>query len=344
MTLTVLRRLVASGAAVSLLAAGGAAWFALQADASVRPPEEWARLFPVKDRATSAVSAQSPAPMPEYMKVLWVQGEKPKPVNADAKPVEAPPPDPFQYRLVAPFKGAGPEDDYAQIQPLVPPGAQAFSIRVGDRVPDPAGDGKPLLPWRLEAVSLAGERSSSSSALFRNIDTDEEKTLTTEIYRIGVLAVLPGAETGGKTQGVGTRTAGVPPPDQPPRFLIDASDRAKGEIRIEVPEEEADFLGAHSDKEAGKISIVPYRDAEGNAAGFVIKGLSQDSRARDAGFKPEDRVIAVNGEKVDSTEQALGVGRRQYDGGTNLFVVKIVRAGKVMNFTFHAPKRKGGGK
>lgn len=341
MTLTVLRRLVAAGAVLALVGAGGAAWFALQAEASARPPDTWTKAFPAEKKGSADLANQGPGPNKEYLDVLWVQGEKPKKENPNEAKVEAPKVDPFQFRLLSIWATARREDGLAQIQPTAPPNAPALSVPVGLRVPDPAaGDGKALLPWKLEEIRLPTEKDPAM-AIFRNLDTDEERTLSAEPYKPGLQATLPGAEGERKIDGVMGGREGVPPPDQQARFIRISEDKAKGTAEYQTPDEEVWFLENHSDKEVSKISTVP---ATGSQGGFVIKGLAADSHAKAAGFKAEDRVISVNGERVASPEQAVSTGKRQYEGGTSTFVVKIDRAGKEMNFTFHAPKKKDGKK
>ena len=51
-------------------------------------------------------------------------------------------------------------------------------------------------------------------------------------------------------------------------------------------------------------------------------------------------MISVNGEKVNSTENAIAVGKRQHEAGTQSFKIEIERAGKVITKTYHAPKKK----
>ena len=150
-----------------------------------------------------------------------------------------------------------------------------------------------------------------------------------------------GAAAGGGA-GIGEeRPAGGPPEkDRPFRAVLKSRDAARGVVEWELPETEAEWIEFHAEDQASKISTVPAKDAEGRPDGFVLKAVAKDSRAAEYGFKAEDRVIAVNSERVNSTEQAVAVGKRQYEGGTSTFSVKVLRAGKEMNFTFHAPKKK----
>ena len=184
MTLTVLRRFVLACSSASLLASGGAAWYSTQPEASTRPREEWDRLFPVKSSGGPEAVGKGPGPQTEYVAAAgWVQGEKPK--KAEAAPVAAPPPDPFQYRLNGVIAGRSRLESYAQIQSTNPPGP-AFSIGVGEQVPaDPGGEKGKVREWRLDDVALSdGKRPAS--ATFHNLDTEEERVLTVEVaFEIG---------------------------------------------------------------------------------------------------------------------------------------------------------------
>lgn len=344
MTLTNLRRAVLAATVLSLAGAGGAAWFSLQAEASPRPQEEWPKLFPVKPSGASDVGPPGPGPLPEYLGPAgWPQGDKPVKVDPAARPVEKPP-DPFEkkYRLNGVFVGSSPVDSLAQLTAEGIP--LAFSLWVGERIPEAPGvRGSALTPWRLDEVHL-GSGSRPARVLFRHVDTGEEKTREVVVGAPPSLAPGPGSGGTADLGGVSVTIAGVPPKDQPPRAVLLRADRAKGEYEWEIPESEGDWFGAWGDEEASRIDVVPAKDAAGNPDGFVIKGLRPDSRAKHLGFQAEDRVISVNGERVSSTEDAISRGRRQYDSGTSTFTVVAVRSGKELKFTFHAPKKKGGGR
>ena len=333
MTLTLLRRLVLAGACASLLAAGGAAWYSTHAEAATRTKEEWDKLFPVKSPGGADAGQNTVRPITEYTAAAgWVQGEKPK---KDTGPVvKAPPPDPFQYRLVSALVGRTKLESCAQIQCTNPAGP-SFTLGVGEQVPaDPGGPGKEVREWRLNDLTSA-DAKNPARAVFTNLETGEERVLTVEIGALVSIFGSPDANAAGTTPGVTRGEAGKVSPDQKPRYIPLREDKVNGVFEYEIPDDEAAFLGDYGDREASKVDVLPDKD------GFIIKGMAPDSRARSMGFQKEDRVVSVNGEKVASTEQALGVGRRQYDGGTGTFVVKILRSGKEMNFTFHAPKKKG---
>ena len=338
MTLTLLRRLVLAGSGLSFLGAGAAAWFSLQSLPAARSQESWMEYFPVKKTGGGDGPEQRPAPVTEYLEVIkWPQGDKPV-VKVENTNLPPPKVDTLQYKLTGVFVGESPLDSLAQIQGSSPPGP-AFSLRVGEQVPaDPGAPLGPVLDWRLEGVKLGGAKIPAS-ALFRNLETGEERSLTAEISSGGAdLLTAAGSGRGGGTDIGKPSPEGRSDPNLKPRYipLPAETDAAKGNFAFEIPEEEAAFLQDYSAEEAKKVDVIASED------GLIIKGLAPDSRAKSMGLKVEDRVIAVNGEKVTGTDQALGVGRRQYDSGTSTFIIKVLRAGKEMNFTYKAPKKKGG--
>ncbi|MCK6482250.1 MAG: hypothetical protein HUU06_09940 [Planctomycetaceae bacterium] len=334
MTLTALRRLVMSGTLLSLGAAGGAAWFSFQAKASPRPAEEWPKLFPVKAGSGVDLGAKGPGPLPEYVEATkWPQGELPPKVDPAAAKVEAPKVDPFEskYRLNWVQVGALVEDCFAQLKIGA---GEAFSIGVGGRIPevpeDPKSDAMTL--WRLIGVSEGGG-GKPASASFRNLDTLEVKTLSAVLAPVKDFTkdMQGGNDIGGAEDSV------VGKPDRKRRLQVVPvkEDHEKGEYEYRIPEEDGVWLDAYSDEEAAKLGV------QGGPDGIVLKAVPVNSRAYDLGFRSEDRVISVNGEKVTSTEDALAKGRRQHAEGASTFEIRGIRKGKEVKYTFHAT-RKGG--
>jgi hypothetical protein len=347
MNLTTLRRLVLVGNIAAFGAAGAAAWHAFDSRPVPRDEKEWPKIFPVKPTATLDANNGLP-PQPEFIAAVnWSQGEKPKPVTPDEK-IDVPKVDPFKskYRLNCVFVAEQKQESYAQLA-LTASGSAGFSVRVGEKIPeDPADRGSPkCTPWRLEDVTAASaEGSGKSTARFLNVDTEEEIVLELVTGMPGGSFVGTKTPTGGgdARQWQTARADGRPDENQPSRVIRLRADKVKGEYEFEFPDEEWDWLGEYGEKEIGKFATVAYKDGSGNPDGFTLKSVPPGSRLADLGFKAEDRVISVNGEKVNTTEQAVSVGKRQYEGGKNTFALKFLRAGKEVNYTFHAKKKKSG--
>jgi hypothetical protein len=336
MTLTALRRVVMLGILLSLGAAGGAAWFSFQARASPRPAEEWPKLFPVKAGSGVDLGAKGPGPLPEYVEATkWPQGELPPKVDPAAAKVEAPKVDPFEskYRLNWVQVGARIEDCFAQLKIGA---GEAFSIGVGERIPevpeDP--DSEALTLWRLDGVAEGGA-GKPASATFLNVDSREKKTLSALLATGKDFTKGPVSRTeigGAKDAGIGD-----PDPKAPLRVIVMKEDPEKGEYEYRIPEEGGVWLAAYSDDEAAKVSV------QGGPDGITLKAVPVNSRAYDLGFRSEDRVLSVNGEKVTSTEDALAKGKRQQAEGASTFEIRGIRKGKEVKYTFHATKKGGDG-
>ena len=87
-----------------------------------------------------------------------------------------------------------------------------------------------------------------------------------------------------------------------------------------------------------EVGVSTYKARVGNYEGLKIDRVS--SRLSSFGFQPGDVVLSVNGEKVKSKSQAYSVGKRQYEGGTRLFVVQVLngRGTGVETRTITVPK------
>ncbi len=343
MTLTALRRIVLACDAAALLAAGACGWYALQATAA--EARDWQKLFPVKSSATSDIQDVGPGPKDEYTaSITWAQGEKPVEVKPDNKP--APPPvDPFKttYHLNGVFLGRSPFNSYVQ---LTAAGIdRAFSVGVGERIPvDPAPPpGSPLqfTLWRLNSVRAGGYDAAGQPlpclAVFKNMETLQEQTLD---MIAGNAVALDNPGDRNPIKPFLENPSGKRPKDQPMRAVFLRNDIAAGVVEIEVPDTEVEWLGDWGGEEAKLISAVESKDASGKSDGFTLKSIQPGSRAAEYGFKPEDKVISVNSQPVSSVADAVAKGKQQYESGANIFQVKALRAGKEVNFTFHAPPKK----
>ncbi len=254
--------------------------------------------------------------------------------------------DPFKsrYRLNGVFLGVSPFNSYAQLVLIEEKEPRGFSVGVGERIPvDPTTLQSPpqLTPWRLQAVR-AGSWDAKGQPLpcvatFQNVDTLAEQVLD----MIAGNAVTLDNPSEIKKEGIGHEDpSGKRPKDQPIRAVLIRADLAAGIMEWEVPEGEVAFLGDWGDDQAKMISTAASKDASGQPNGFTLKAVQPGSRAAEYGFKPEDKVISVNAQPVNSVEDAVSKGRSQYDNGTTIFQIKALRAGKEMNFTFHAPAPK----
>jgi hypothetical protein len=355
MNLGTLRRLVLLGNAVALAAAGWAAWDSLQEKPAPRDEKEWPRLFPVKKSESTDFASLGPGPRDGYAAaVSWPQGDKPVP-KAETTTVEEKRPDPFQttYKLAGLFFAEGPEvPPYNTFVLLNKAGAdRSFAVQVGTRIPEePTANlkNKVYTPWLLLGAELARDKEgpegrrvleSPTRAKFVNVETNEEQVLTLEPGEIPVLSNPAAAATGPE---IGTPAAdGRLPPGQAMTARRLKYDLVQGVVEWEVAEQEIEWLGDYSDAEAKSVATVESRGPDGKPDGFVLKSIKPGSRADQYGFKPEDKIIAVNEEKVTSTADAVSKGKAQYETGRTTFQIKALRAGKEMNFTFHAPKKKG---
>jgi len=346
MNLTALRRLVWAADAAALLAAGGAAWYAIGADAAPRDREEWVKLFPTR-KSDSSKLVNEPGPYEIYkLAATWDQGPKAVKVEATAGPVgPVAPPDPLQdVTLVSVVQST---DGMLHSSATLRKDKTTFSMRVGECIPlDPNEPKSARGPWRLDEVRAASydpatDRTTPSEALFHHVETLETALRKSESIS-GGSADLGGHAGAAAAAGDGpiehADADGVPRKDQAPVLRLVRADKEKGEYEYELPEREVNWLTHHAADEAKSIATTPVSEAEGG--GFRLKSVPASSRLAASGLKAEDRVIAVNGEKVASTEQAIAVGKKQYEGGTGTFTIKVERAGKVMNFTFHAPRKK----
>jgi hypothetical protein len=346
MNLATLRRVVWAVDAAAVLAAGGAAWFAVEGDATARDDKAWKDLFAVKRADASAELIHLPPKEEFSVAASWAQGDKPvKPVDTGPAP-PPPPPDPLQgvtLRSVS-LSSMGMLHCTASFQKDGFP----FTLFVGERIPvTPNDPDSPPGPWRMDAVRRIGPDTGpatgafAAEAVFHHLEDGREAVKSMDASTSASL--LPGSPDGGPGEDPIFRkrdAEGRPDRLQPPRMAQIRADAAAGVYEIEIPESEVEWLEAWSGEEAKNIAAVATRDEAGNPNGFQLKSVAKGSRLEAAGFKAEDRVISVNSEKVSTTEQAIAVGKRQYEAGSSTFAVKFVRGGREMSFTFHAPKKK----
>jgi hypothetical protein len=222
----------------------------------------------------------------------------------------------------------------------------SFTLHVGERILQSPNDSKsPPGPWRLDAVKCTSGDPSipgsafTAAAVFHHIEDGREAVKTMEAASESTLPP-PDGPPGDDSIFRRRDALGRPERNKPPRLALVRSDPATNTVEFVIPEEEVEWLEAWAGDEAKGVAAVPVKDENGNPDGFQIKSVAKGSRLEAAGFKAEDRVVSVNNEKVASTEQAIAVGKRQYDEGRSTFSVKAIRNGKEMNFTFHAPKKK----
>jgi hypothetical protein len=343
MTLTALRRVVMAANGLAILAAGAAAWFSLRAEPAAA--RDWPKIFPAKRTDAGTNEVTGPGPKDEYTASLsWPQG--PKPVPVDDTPKAPPPPvDLFKskYKLNGVFLGR--PDLAPSFAQLTAEGVdRPFSVKVGERIQqDPTAlQVDPVLtPWLLVDVREWDGRGPKSpcAADFLNIQTGDKQTLEMIAGNVVSLDNPPSKDI---PPFGSVDPSGKPPRGQQIRAKPVRLDPANGVLEWNIEDAEVDYLDAWGDDQAREISAVTSKDAEGRPDGFILKAVKPGSRAEAYGFKPEDKIISVNGEKVVSTENAVATGKKQYEGGAKTFQVKALRAGKEMNFTFHAPEKKKG--
>jgi hypothetical protein len=350
MNLTTLRRLAWVGNAAALAAAGAAGWFAWQTRPVARDEKEWPKAFPVKKGTPADLERAGPGARDLYTAAVdYPQGDKPPEKKPEAEKVEAPKVDPFKtkYRLNGVFASEKPYESYAQ---LLQTGLdRAFSVLVGERIlaePTAIQENPALTPWALHRVST-GTRdpqtgiATSATATFVNVDTGEEQTLEVSFQGPGTLQGKPDL-----TSKVNFRAdeEGKPPRNQTIRAIRgEKHNPAAGIYEWDIPEGETDFLLAWSEDEAKAVAAVPSKGPDGQPNGFTLKSVKPGSRAAEYGFQAEDRVISVNSVPVNSVENAVAVGKGQYEEGKASFQVKAIRKGKEVNLTFRAARKKEGG-
>jgi hypothetical protein len=342
MTLTALRRTVLAANVLAVLAAGAAGWFSLSAKPAAA--RDWPKVFPTKKTDGAANEVSRPEPKDQYTAAIdWPQGPKPVPVDNTPK-VAAPPPNPFsKYKLNGVFVGL-PDKTPSYVQLTAEGVDRPFSVRLGEQIKvDPTANlnDPPYTPWLLvEVYAWDGKgKEEPCRAVFQNIQTYAKETLEMKAANVPPLDNPNPIER--PPIGI-LDPSGKPPRSQSVRARPVRMDPAAGVIEWEMEEPELDYLDAWSEDQASMISAVSTKDAQGNPDGFVLKSVKAGSRAEAYGFKAEDKIISVNGEQVTSTTDAVAKGKKQYEGGTKTFQIKALRAGKEMNFTFHAPEKKKG--
>jgi hypothetical protein len=348
MNLTNLRRIVLAADVLALAAAGTAAWFAL--DAKPLAARDWQKIFPSKAASSSSQAIDEPMAKDRYTSACaYPQGDKPVPIVQ--APTEAPKPvDDFltKYKLNGIFLGSRLDSSFAQLVLAKEANPTAFTVGLGERIPAEIGtmaEHPPLTPWRLNELreatwDAAKKQAYPGAAVFVHIDTMEKKVL--EIMAGNPTNILDSKEPPASGPGIGVARTTGPTKDQPFRGQR-VQTKSENEVEWIMSEEEVEFLGVHSGDQAGRVSIVESKDASGKPDGFVLKGVPADSRAHDVGFRQDDKIISVNDEKVSSTTDAMAKGKKQYEGGKSVFQLKVLRKGKEMTFTFHAPKKKARG-
>lgn len=345
MNLSTLRRVVWCVGGAALLAAGGAAVYALDANPAPRDEKEWTKLFPVKKTDASKL-VQEPKPKDEYTSAAsWPQGPMPVKQAAVGEAPPPPPPDPLQgVTLVSVAESS---EGMLLSSATLAKDKVCFSMRVGECIPlDFKDPNSARGPWRLDRVTAggfdtAGKTVRQDEAVFHHLDTMEEAVRKSDSVRGASLETGkdgPGGPTAGDSAFERADPTGRPPRNQPAVVRLVRIDREKNLEEYEVPEGEVEWLSNYASDEAKQISATPVSEKEGG--GFRLKSVPASSRLAASGFKAEDRVISVNGENVSSTENAIAVGKKQHASGTNSFVIVIERAGKVITKTYHSPKKK----
>ncbi|HEU4394284.1 MAG TPA: hypothetical protein VFS92_01885 [Planctomycetota bacterium] len=343
MNLSTLRRLVWCVGGAALLAAGGAAVYALDANPSPRDEKEWTKLFPVK-RTDASKLVQEPKPKDEYTSVAsWPQGPMPVKQGPVGEAPPPPPPDPLQgVTLVSVAESS---EGMLLSSATLSKDKVCFSMRVGECIPlDFKDPNSARGPWRLDRVraggfDATGQTVRQDEAVFHHLDTMEEairKSDSVSDKSFGASGPGGAAAADGSIEKADPQ--GGPRRDQPPVVRLVRVNAEKNAEEYEIPEREVEWLNAFASEEAKQISATPVSAEEGG--GFRLKSVPASSRLAASGFKVEDRVISVNGEKVSSTENAIAVGKKQHESGTQSFVVVIERAGKLITKTYHSPKKK----
>jgi hypothetical protein len=343
MNLTNLRRLVLLLDVAALAGAGAAAWFSVKAAPAAA--KDWQKLFPVRTVPSADLQASGPGPKEQYVaSISYPQGDKPAPVVAAAAgPVVVVDDFLTKYKLNGLYVGATIKSSYAQLQFVQGGAPVTFTVGLGCQIPAEIGTAQefpPLTPWRLnELVETPWDPKSKQptkcAAVFIHNETGERKVLEMDAGNPIVLQA-PEAPSGA---GIGTLRQSGPDRKQPFRgrqIQTGSPDR----IEWEVAEEELDYLEVWSSDQVSRISAVEAKDDSGAPDGFVLKGVPADTRAYEVGFRQEDKIISVNDEKVSSTADAMAKGKKQFDGGTTVFQLKVLRKGREMTWTFHAPKKK----
>jgi len=346
MTLTTLRRLVLVADALGLAVAGGAAWFSLKAVPVAA--KDWPKIFPVRPVQLADLQAAGPGAKEQYTaSVNYPQGDKPVPVVAGTAEVVKPVDDFLtKYRLNGIFLGSTLDSSFAQLQTGPKESPMSFTVGLGGQIPAEIGTGQdspPLTPWRLNELreaewDAATKQVLPCAAIFIHNETFEKKTL--EMVAGNPTPTLQAKEAP-PGPGIGVSRPPGPRKDLPFRGRRIQTTNPN-EIAWEFSEEEVDFLETWSADQTSRVSIVESKDADGKPDGFTLKGVPKDSRAADIGFQSEDKVISVNNEKVSSTADAMAKGKKQFEGGTTVFQLKVLRKGKEMIFTIHAPPKKKG--
>lgn len=343
MTLTALRRTVLAANVLAVLAAGAAGWYSLSAKPAAA--RDWPKVFPTKKSDGASSELARPEPKDQYTAAVdWPQGPKPVPVDNTPKPPPAPV-DLFKskYKLNGVFVGL-PDRTPSYVQLTAEGVDRPFSVRLGEQIKvDPTANlnEPPYTPWLLvEVYAWSGQgKEEPCRAVFQNIQTYEKQTLE---MKAGNVVSLDNPNPIDRPPIGIEDPSGKPPRSQSVRARPVRMDPTAGVFEWEFEDLEMEYLDAWSEDQAAMISTVPSKDAAGNPDGFVLKAVKAGSRAEAYGFKAEDKIISVNGEMVTSTPDAVSKGKKQYEGGAKTFQIKALRAGKEMNFTFHAPEKKKG--
>ena len=218
---------------------------------------------------------------------------------------------------------------------------------------DPAGWGSyahlAKLPARSEFVYVeVGEKVDGAWKLIRvgldDAEFEDEASGNTVTLTRNKVDTTP-LNTGGDNVGGPQSPPDLIDPSGKP--LTPEQDFARGPIKAalrksenhwESPPEEVDWLGRHGEEVANQVALQPEKDPEtGRPAGVRVTKVEQNSWAQKRGLLPGDVVKSINGNPVNSRQDAIsylkGPGK-----DLNRYVVVIERKGRLITLTYDVRK------
>ncbi len=197
----------------------------------------------------------------------------------------------------------------------------------------------------LRLVSIADD---AQSAFFLREDPKRERAewKREEIFKneleldAEVIKTLRGEQRRARGEAAGTAAGGQQ--SQPPEVSEWRDLQQTGEVapgHVHISRRDHDYVRDNVEKVFNEeVGVSTYKARVGNYEGLKIDRVS--SRLASFGFQPGDVVLSVNGEKVKSKSQAYSAGKRQYEGGTRVFVVQVLngRGTGVETRTITVPK------